>query len=52
MVEASAKMDSEYRHMIDWTVVNDDLDIAVKELRQLAQAVETDPLWVPASWLR
>ena len=52
MIDASAKIDGDYGHLFDWTLINDDLDIAVSELRQLAQAVETEPFWVPASWLR
>ena len=51
MIVTSAKMDSDYGHLLDWTLVNDDLDVAISELRQLARAVETEPLWVPASWL-
>jgi len=51
MIDASAKIDSDYGHLFDRTLVNDDLDIAVSELCQLARAVESEPLWVPASWL-
>ena len=51
MIVASAKMDADDGHLFDWTLINDDLDVAASELRQLARAVETEPLWVPASWL-
>jgi len=52
MIVASAKLDGDDGHLFDWTLINDDLDVAATELRQLARAVETEPLWVPASWLR
>jgi len=52
MIDASAKFDGDYGHLFDWTLINDDLDVAVSELRQLARAVETEPFWVPASWMR
>jgi len=51
LVDASAKLDSEYGHLFDWTLVNDDLPLAVDELCQLARAVETESSWVPASWI-
>jgi len=52
MIDTSAKIDRDYGHLFDWTLINDDLDTAARELCQLAQAVETEPFWVPASWLR
>jgi len=52
LIGGSARLDVDYGHLFDWTLVNDDLHVAATELRQLAQAVETEPLWVPASWLR
>ena len=52
MIDASAKLNSDYGHLFDWTLVNDDLDIAAGELYRLARAMETEPFWVPASWLR
>jgi len=52
MIVASAKMDSDCGHLFDWTLINDDPDIAAAELCQVARAVETEPFWVPAAWLR
>jgi len=51
LIEASARLDSEYGHLCDWTLVNDELDLAVTELCQLARAVQTEPNWVPVSWI-
>ena len=52
MINASAGLDSDYGHLFDCTLINDDLDTAASELCRLSLAVETEPLWVPASWLR
>jgi len=51
MIDVSAKIDNDYGHLFDWSLINDDLDVAVSELRHVARAVETEPFWVPASWL-
>jgi guanylate kinase len=51
MISLSTKMDSVYGHLFDRTIVNDDLATAVNQLCYTAATLETEPHWVPASWI-
>ena len=51
MISASAALDSLYGHLFDKTIVSDDLETAFTELRLTADAVQSQPQWVPIEWL-
>jgi len=51
MISLSGKMECAYGHLFDTTIVNDDIETAFSELCFTASNVETQPHWVPASWI-
>lgn len=52
MLRSSRKIEFLYSHLFDETVVNLELSMAFEQLLQAARRVETEPLWVPASWVQ
>lgn len=50
-VEESEKLYSNYAHYFDKIIVNENLDDALKELKQCIEALSTEPQWVPVSWV-
>ncbi|CAG0919067.1 unnamed protein product [Notodromas monacha] len=52
IVEEGKRIETTYSHWFDQTIVNEDLGEAVKELVQAVHCVETEPLWVPCSWVQ
>ena len=52
MLHSAARLEFHYGHLFDETIVNDDLSTAVAQLLRTARRVETEPLWVPASWVQ
>lgn len=50
MIVASQQMESQYGHLFDKVIVNDDLATAFGELKQALRKVETETHWVPVSW--
>ena len=50
MIISSQLMESQYGHLFDKAVVNDDLTTAFGELKTALKRVETDAHWVPVSW--
>ncbi|KAM6900599.1 MAGUK p55 subfamily member 7 [Xenentodon cancila] len=50
MVNTSQAMESQYGHLFEKIIVNDDLSVAFKELWSALRNVETETHWVPVSW--
>ncbi|XP_067108285.1 MAGUK p55 subfamily member 7 [Osmerus mordax] len=50
MIISSQLMESQYGHLFEKAIVNDDLTTAFNELKAALQRVETDTHWVPVSW--
>lgn len=50
MVRTSEVMESQYSHLFDKVIVNEDLSAAFSELRMTLRTVETETQWVPVSW--
>lgn len=45
-------MEQNYGHLFDAAIVNTDQDKAYQELLRLINKLDTEPQWVPSSWLR
>ncbi|CAH1113050.1 unnamed protein product [Psylliodes chrysocephalus] len=52
IMKAAARIEFLYDHFFDETIVNDDLALAFSQLLSAANRLETEPLWVPASWVQ
>ncbi|KAL3284797.1 hypothetical protein HHI36_018938 [Cryptolaemus montrouzieri] len=52
IIKSSERIEFLYDHLFDATIVNADLAIAFSQLLQNVSRVETEPLWVPASWVQ
>ncbi|XP_019876677.1 MAGUK p55 subfamily member 7 isoform X4 [Aethina tumida] len=50
--KSAARIEFLYEHFFDETIVNSDLAIAFSQLLSACNRVETEPLWVPASWVQ
>ncbi|XP_043823322.1 MAGUK p55 subfamily member 7 isoform X2 [Dromiciops gliroides] len=51
MIKSAQIMESQYGHLFDKIIVNDDLTVAYNELKSTFDKLETDTYWVPVSWL-
>ncbi|KPP60650.1 hypothetical protein Z043_121328, partial [Scleropages formosus] len=51
IVEKAREMEQKFGHLFDSTVANGDPDKAFQELLRLINKLDTEPQWVPASWL-
>ncbi|XP_072507931.1 MAGUK p55 subfamily member 7 isoform X3 [Notamacropus eugenii] len=51
MIKSAQIMESQYGHLFDKIIVNDDLTVAYNELKATFDRLETDTYWVPVSWL-
>ncbi|XP_069854304.1 MAGUK p55 subfamily member 7 isoform X2 [Dipodomys merriami] len=51
MIKSAQIMESQYGHLFDKVIVNDDLTVAFNELKTTFDKLETDTHWVPVSWL-
>lgn len=51
MIEKAREMEHNFGHFFDATIVNMDPDQAFYELRRLIDKLDTEPQWVPTSWL-
>lgn len=45
-------MEQNNGHYFDTAIVNSDLDKAYQELLRLINKLDTEPQWVPSTWLR
>ncbi|XP_016104373.1 MAGUK p55 subfamily member 5-A, partial [Sinocyclocheilus grahami] len=52
IIEKAREMEQNYGHLFDAAIVNTDLDKAYQELLRLINKLDTEPQWVPSSWLR
>ncbi|CAB1350266.1 unnamed protein product [Coregonus sp. 'balchen'] len=50
MVSTGQQMESQYGHLFEKVIVNDDLAAAFLELKVALKKVETDTHWIPISW--
>ncbi|KAJ8278065.1 hypothetical protein GJAV_G00083440 [Gymnothorax javanicus] len=50
MIMTAQTMESQYSHLFDKVIVNDDLTAAFSELKIALKKVETETQWVPISW--
>lgn len=52
MLEKARDMSRKYGHLFDKTIVNSDFDNTYSELRDLCNFLESQPQWMPSSWVR
>ncbi|VEN40426.1 unnamed protein product [Callosobruchus maculatus] len=52
IIKSAAKIEFLYDHFFDETIVNADLASAFSQLLAAANRLESEPLWVPASWVQ
>lgn len=52
LVKRGEKMESSFGHMFDYVVMNDGVERAFAEIKQLAFAIENEPQWIPKIWSR
>ncbi|OCT68847.1 hypothetical protein XELAEV_18040151mg [Xenopus laevis] len=52
IIEKAREMEQNNGHYFDTAIVNTDLDKAYQELIRLINKLDTEPQWVPSSWLR
>uniref|UniRef100_A0A1A8MA31 Membrane protein, palmitoylated 5a (MAGUK p55 subfamily member 5a) n=1 Tax=Nothobranchius pienaari TaxID=704102 RepID=A0A1A8MA31_9TELE len=52
IIEKAREMEQSCGHLFDSVIVNTDLDKSYTELLRLINKLDTEPQWVPCSWLR
>nr|XP_057946859.1 protein PALS1-like [Doryrhamphus excisus] len=52
IIEKAREMEQSWGHLFDAIIVNTDQDKAYAELQRLINKLDTEPQWVPSSWLR
>lgn len=52
IIEKAREMEQSCGHLFDAVIVNIDQDKAYSELLRLINKLDTEPQWVPCSWLR
>ncbi|XP_014262002.1 MAGUK p55 subfamily member 7 isoform X2 [Cimex lectularius] len=52
MIHRGERIEFMFSHLFDDIIVNSDLSAAFETLIRIAIAVETEPQWVPASWVQ
>ncbi|XP_060721917.1 MAGUK p55 subfamily member 6b [Tachysurus vachellii] len=50
-VDESARIQQTYRHYFDLIIVNNNLDTAFKTLQAVLDKLNSEPQWVPVSWV-
>ncbi|XP_061563327.1 MAGUK p55 subfamily member 5b isoform X1 [Cololabis saira] len=51
VIEKAREMEHNFGHFFDATILNTDPNQAFQELRRLIDKLDTEPQWVPTSWL-
>uniref|UniRef100_A0AAZ3Q356 Protein PALS1 n=1 Tax=Oncorhynchus tshawytscha TaxID=74940 RepID=A0AAZ3Q356_ONCTS len=51
LIEKAREMEQAYGHLFDVAIVNGEPDTAFHELLRLINKLDTEPQWVPSSWL-
>ncbi|QQP57276.1 Uncharacterized protein FKW44_002203 [Caligus rogercresseyi] len=52
MIRLGEKIESNYGHWIDLTIVNEDLNEAFEQLVKAIRRLDQDAHWVPVSWVQ
>uniref|UniRef100_A0A1B6MBB7 MAGUK p55 subfamily member 7 n=1 Tax=Graphocephala atropunctata TaxID=36148 RepID=A0A1B6MBB7_9HEMI len=52
IIHSSERIEFMYGHLFDETIINADLSAAFERLVAAVNRVESEPLWVPASWVQ
>ncbi|NXG46104.1 MPP5 protein, partial [Psilopogon haemacephalus] len=52
IIEKTREMEQNNGHYFDTAIVNSDLEKAYQELLRLINKLDTEPQWVPSTWLR
>lgn len=52
LIEKARDMNRSYGHYFDKVIINNDLDSTFEEIIEICDHLETDPQWVPSSWVR
>ncbi|XP_034187063.2 membrane palmitoylated protein 7-like protein metro isoform X5 [Osmia lignaria lignaria] len=52
ILHSAARIEFLYSHLFDEAIVNADLSMAFEQLVNAVHRVESEPLWVPASWVQ
>uniref|UniRef100_A0AAY4BAG8 Protein PALS1 n=1 Tax=Denticeps clupeoides TaxID=299321 RepID=A0AAY4BAG8_9TELE len=52
IIEKAREMEQNFGHLFDAAIVNTDQEKAFQELLRLINKLDTEPQWVPSSWLR
>ncbi|KAL0969740.1 hypothetical protein UPYG_G00231650 [Umbra pygmaea] len=52
IIEKAREMEQNFGHLFDAAIVNTDQDKTYQELLRLINKLDTEPQWVPSSWLR
>lgn len=52
ILQSAARIEFLYSHLFDETIINADLSIAFEQLVTAILRIESEPLWVPASWVQ
>jgi guanylate kinase len=52
IIKAANRIEFLYDHFFDEVIVNDDLAVAFSQLLAATNRVESEPSWVPASWVQ
>ena len=48
----ASHLQQHYGHWFDYILLNGNLEFAFKELCDVIQRVETQPQWIPSTWIR
>jgi guanylate kinase len=51
ILHSATRIEFLYSHMFDETIINADLSMAFEQLLTSIHKLESEPLWVPASWV-
>lgn len=52
MEKSAKRIDVLYGHFFDDEIVNGDLAAALEQLVKIVNKAETEPTWVPVSWVQ
>lgn len=52
ILRSAERIEFLYSHLFDEVIVNADLSAAFEQLVRAVHRVESEPLWVPASWVQ
>jgi hypothetical protein len=50
-VDSSKEIERYYKHYFDMTIVNDNMEDSLNKLLRTIETFNTEPQWVPISWV-